>query len=133
MSKGILSIYSSSKFGILVLAIISMMMSYWIQIEIIIIGLLSFLILLEIIRTIWEYIVADDHRIKMRYLIDSGLVFGLRELYVAWVMLKTDMYEGMLISLFSAFLIWLLIRFRKSIIESSPDTLEGCNCSKIKE
>jgi uncharacterized membrane protein (DUF373 family) len=65
----------------------------------------------------------------MRYLIDSGIVFGLRELYVSWVMLKTDTSQAILMSIVSIILIGILIWYRGMIILSSPDRLETSkNC-----
>ena len=45
---------------------------------------------LEIVRTIYEYIISDNHRVKVRYIIDGAILFGIRELFVGWVMLKTN-------------------------------------------
>ena len=69
MSKTIKKFYFSTKFGIFILSALAFLTSYFWGIANIIIGLLSFLIILEIVRTIWEYIILNTHRIKMRYLI----------------------------------------------------------------
>jgi len=99
---------------------------------------LSFLILLEIIRTIVDYIIKSEHRVKIRYIIDGGLLFGMRELFVGWVMLKVPGTSGIILGTFivpSALLglvimtislisIGILINFRYKVIMSSPDKLE---------
>jgi len=89
------------------------------------ISAMSFLIMMEIVRTIYEYIVNPEHRVKMRYIIDSAILFGIRELFVGWIMLKTNLILGLIIAVISIFFTWILIKFRKSVIESSPDVLEN--------
>jgi uncharacterized membrane protein (DUF373 family) len=86
---------------------------------------MSFLIMLEITRTIYEYIVNPSHRIKLRFIIDGAILFGIRELFVGWIMLKTDLMLGGIITGVSLFIIGVLIWYRKRVVESSPDNIEG--------
>jgi len=128
----------SSKLLILIITSIIFSLSYFVGIASVIIYSLSFLILLEIIRTIVDYIIKSEHRVKIRYIIDGGLLFGMRELFVGWVMLKVPGTSGIILGTFivpSALLglvimtislisIGILINFRYKVIMSSPDKLE---------
>ena len=58
---------------------------------------MSFLILLEVVRTIYEYLVNSNHRIKLRYIIDGSILFGIRELFVGWITIKTDLILGLIL------------------------------------
>lgn len=124
-------ILKSQKILILVITGIIFSTSYWFDISTIIINAMSFLILLEVIRTIYEYIVNENHRIKLRYIIDGAILFGIRELFVGWIMLKQDMILGSIIVFISIVAIGVLIYFRKLIIENSPDYIERCGSCKI--
>ena len=99
-------------------------LSIWYDIAQIIIMGLSFVILLGVVRTVFEYGTNDNHRVKVRYSIDSAIIFGIRELFVGWVMLKTDLMSGSSIMLLSLAAIYILVRVRKRVIDSSPDVLE---------
>jgi uncharacterized membrane protein (DUF373 family) len=88
------------------------------------ISAMSFLIMMEIVRTIYEYIVTPEHRMKLRYIIDGAILFGIRELFVGWIMLKTDLNLGGIISGVSLTIIGILIWYRKQVMEISPDNLE---------
>jgi len=116
----------SPKCLILILTSILFATSYWFDISQIIIMSLSFMILLEVVRTIYEYIVNPNHRVKMRYVIDGAILFGIRELFVGWVMLKTDLTMGLVIFGISILAIGILIFYRYKVIKSSPDSLEKC-------
>lgn len=129
-------ITESSKFIIVILTSILFSLSYFFGITKIIISVLSFLILMEIVRTIYDYITNPTHRVKMRYIIDGGILFGMRELFVGWIMLKSTetiiMFSvniptaliGICIMLVSLLAIGILIFYRFKIIQSSPDYLE---------
>lgn len=45
-----------------------------------IIALLEFIIVLEIVRMIFEFIMDDEHRIKLRLMIDSTIIFFVRDI-----------------------------------------------------
>ena len=99
-------------------------LSYYFPISTIIIKTLSFLILLEVVRAIYEYATNSEHRIKVRYVIDGAILFGVRELFVAWVMLKTDIDKASIMMTLSIAAIGILILYRKAVIETSPSRLE---------
>jgi len=99
-------------------------LSYFIPIAEIIIMSLSFVILMEVVRTIYEYIANDNHRVKVRYIIDGSILFSLREFFVGLVMLKTSLILGIIIVSVSLISTGALVFYRKKIIQSSPDTLE---------
>ena len=120
----IVKLYESNKFIILIFTVILFIIGLYIGMSEILIYALNFLLLMEIVRTIVEYVIDDSHRIKMRYIIDSAIVFGIREIFVAWLMLKSDLLIGGSLMLISFIGTYLLLRFRKRIIETSPDILE---------
>jgi len=86
---------------------------------------------MEVVRTIYEYLTNNQHRIKVRYVIDGAILFGIRELFVGWVMLKENQEKGMLIMSLSFIGIFILIMYRILVIKSSPDYTEKCEvCTK---
>ncbi len=85
---------------------------------------MSFLVLLEAVRTIFDFILNDKHNIKLRYVIDGAILFGIRELFVGWVMMKNDFNHGLMLSSASFFLILGLIIVRIILMKNSPDFLE---------
>ena len=123
--------FKSQKLLIFIITLIIFSASYWFDISTIIINVMSFLILLEVIRTIYEYVVNPNHRLKLRYIIDGAILFGIRELFVGWIMLKQDFIIGSIIVFISIILIGILIYFRKLIIENSPDYIERCGSCKL--
>lgn len=118
------NIFKNTKFAILSITLIIYSLSFYYDISTIIINTMSFLILLEVVRTIHEYIFNDSHRIKLRYIIDSAILFGIRELFVGWVMIKQELIIALLIMLSSMITIGILIYFRKIVIVNSPECLE---------
>jgi len=122
-------------------------LSYFVGIATVIIQTLSFLILLEIVRTIYDYIIKPEHRVKIRYIIDGGILFGMRELFVGWVMLKSGELSalivmgyvvpmaviGLSIMIISGLTIGALIFYRYKVIISSPDQLEVCETSELSK
>lgn len=124
-------IIKSEKFIILLITIIIFSFSYFEDISTIIIHTMSFLILLEVVRTIYEYLVNHNHRIKLRYIIDGAILFGIRELFVGWITIKTDLILGLILVVVSIILIGILIYFRKKVIENSPDYIERCGSCKL--
>jgi len=104
----------------LIISILLFSLVYFFSIAKIIVYTLSFLILLESVRTIYDFVFEEQHRIKLRYLIDGAILFGLRELFVGWVMIKTDTKIGLIIMIVSLFSIFTLLLFRKDVIINSP-------------
>jgi len=45
-----------------------------------VIALLEFIIVLEIVRMVFEFVMDDEHRIKLRLMIDSTIVFFVRDI-----------------------------------------------------
>lgn len=127
---------------ILILTIALFSLSYFVSIATIIIQTLNFLILMEIIRTIIDYIQRPEHRVKLRYIIDGAILFGIRELFVGWIMLKSTTHVllfginlpsaviGIIIMIISLITIGILIFYRVKAMQSSPDYLEKCNDCK---
>lgn len=119
---------NKSNVFILLISLVLFGISYFVGIATVIIGSMSFLILMETIRTIYEYVVNDEHRIKIRYVVDGGILFGFRELFVGWVMIKTSIILGLIIMIASIITIGILFFYRTKAIESSPDSKEKCYC-----
>lgn len=82
---------------------------------------LEFLILFEIIRAIAEFILNKENRIKMRYIIDSAILFSIRELYVGLVELHTNLQIGAALTGISLVSLGALIFFRTKLVKYSPD------------
>ena len=85
---------------------------------------MSFLVLLEAVRSVVSFVLDESHKIKLRYVIDGAILFGVRELFVGWVMLKKDFDDGFALALFSFFLILGLVFVRIIAVKNSPDILE---------
>jgi uncharacterized membrane protein (DUF373 family) len=116
---------NSPKILIIILTIILFGVSYFTGMANVIIYTLNFLILVEIVRTIVDYINNPEHRIKIRYIIDSGILFSIRELFVGMVMMKTPALALSLIIIITSMLVLGgLIFYRHKVIKSSPDQLE---------
>lgn len=127
------SIFKSEKIGLFLFTLLIYSLSYFYDISIIIINTMSFLILLEVVRTIHEYITNESHRIKLRYIIDGAILFGIRELFVGWIMIKQEFLLALLIMSASIITIGILIYFRKIVIINSPECLEcGINVKKCE-
>ncbi len=94
------------------------------DISTIIIYTMSFLVLLEAVRTIFDFILNDKHHIRLRYVIDGAILFGIRELFVGWVMMKNSFQSGVMLSAASFILILGLIIVRIILMKNSPDFLE---------
>jgi uncharacterized membrane protein (DUF373 family) len=118
-------IIKSDKIIVVIISSILFYIGMLFGISVVMIKAMSFLIILEITRTIYEYIVNPNHRIKLRFIIDGAILFGIRELFVGWIMLKTDLMLGGIITGVSLFIIGILIWYRKRVVESSPDNIEG--------
>lgn len=99
---------------------------YYIGFAEVMIGLFTFLIIMEIVRTIYEYMFNPESRMKVRYIIDSAIFFGIRESFVGWLMLKTNLELGLVIMVVSIMATGAFIFFRRKVIESSPDKIEKC-------
>ena len=57
-----------------------------------IIALLEFIIVLEIVRMIFEFIMDDEHRIKLRLMIDSTIVFFVRDIMLCLPLRRFELH-----------------------------------------
>jgi len=105
----------------IILGLMIFSLSYWIDLAVLMIKLLSLLIIFEIMRTIIEYITLDEHRIKIRYVIEGAIIFGIREFFVGWVMIKKDLFLGSAIMILSAFGIWFFMKQRSKSIKQEEE------------
>lgn len=73
-----------------------------------VIALLEFIIVLEIVRMIFEFVLDDEHRIKLRLMIDSTIVFFIRDV----MLIANDKFdETKIFSLMLVIAILFLFRF----------------------
>jgi len=84
----------------------------------------TFLIIMEVVRTIYEYIFKPHSRMKIRYIVDGAIFFGFRELFVGWLMLKTDLAVGTAIMALSLVGLCVVVFLRTKVIKDSPDNLD---------
>lgn len=95
---------------------------------------LEFLILFEIVRAMAEFILNKQNRVKMRYIIDSAILFSIRELYVGLVEIHNDtmitfsifgyeftMLLGIIMTFVSLTAIGALVFIRTKLVKYSPD------------
>lgn len=84
------------------------------------IKLLEFIIILELVRMIFEFVFGDDNRIKLRLMIDSTIVFFIRDIMLI-VNDKFDVYKiGSILAIIS-----ILFLFRIISMKFSPSRLEA--------
>ena len=79
---------------------------------------------MEVIRTIYEYIFNDEHKVNLKYVMDGGVLFGIRELFVGWVMIKTDPVSAVMIMSVSLITIGALIFYRHKIVVHKLSTIK---------
>lgn len=115
-----------NKSNIFIILITSMLFLFSIKYDItdIIISALSFLILMEAVRAIIEYMTNKEHRIHIRYIFDGAILFGIRELFVGWLMIKTDTVLGIIIMVSSLITIGVVLLFRYISMKQSPKAIE---------
>jgi uncharacterized membrane protein (DUF373 family) len=105
------------------------------NIHAIVIGALEFFILLEIIRSMLEYLLNGYNRAKVRYLVDGVIAWFFKEIYVASTYIQTTFSdkEGLDVNriitlssviLFYTFLSYIFFVLRKKVMVDSPDKLE---------
>jgi uncharacterized membrane protein (DUF373 family) len=83
------------------------------------VALLEFIIILELVRLIVEFIFSDDNRIKLRRMIDSTIVFFIRDIMLI-VNDKFDLYK--IASILGIILV--LFIFRIITMKYSPSLME---------
>jgi len=119
-----MKIFKNTPLIVLIITTFLICLNYFYSTSQIILMSLNFLILMEIIKTILEYLYYEQHRVKLRYVIDGAILFGIRELFVAWVMMKTNYDKSLHIIGVSIIIISILIFLRIILIKYSTDILE---------
>ncbi len=84
------------------------------------VALLEFIIILELVRMIIDFLFSDDNRIKLRLMIDSTIVFFIRDIMLI-VNDKFDLYK--IISILG--IILMLFIFRIISMKYSPSVMEA--------
>ncbi len=84
-----------------------------------VVTLLEFIIVLELIRMLIDFMFTDEHRIRIRFMIDSTIVFFIRDL----MLIVNDSFNPNKIFTILA-VIAILIGFRIALIKYSPSKLE---------
>lgn len=87
--------------------------------SLLIVAMLEFVIILEVVRMIVGYLFSDENRVKLRFMIDSTIVFFIRDIMLI-VNEKFDVYKigGML------GIIAILFIFRGITMKYSPSNIE---------
>lgn len=83
------------------------------------VGLLEFIIILELVRMLMEFLFSDDNRIKLRLMIDSTIIFFIRDI----MLIVNDKFD--LIKIASILgIIAILLVFRIVTMKFSPSYIE---------
>jgi uncharacterized membrane protein (DUF373 family) len=83
------------------------------------VALLEFIIILELVRMLLEFIFSDENRIRMRIMIDSTIVFFIRDI----MLIVNDKFDTEKIFTILG-IIAILILFRIIVMKYSPSKLE---------
>ena len=84
-----------------------------------IVSLLEFIIILELVRMIIEFIIGEDNRIKLRYMIDSTIIFFIRDI----MLIANESLNIQKISFILGIILTLFL-FRILSMKYSPKNLE---------
>ena len=82
--------------------------------------ILEFIIILELVRMLIEFLLSDENRIRMRLMIDSTIVFFIRDI----LLIVNDTFDSKKIFTILG-VIAILFVFRIVAIKFSPSTLES--------
>lgn len=83
------------------------------------VALLEFIIILELVRMLIEFLLSDENRIRMRLMIDSTIVFFIRDI----MLIVSDTFDSK--KIFSILgIIAILFIFRVITIKFSPSIFE---------
>lgn len=83
------------------------------------VALLEFIIILELVRMLTEFLFSDENRIKLRFMIDSTIVFFIRDI----LLIVNDKFDMMkILSILG--IISILFVFRIITMKFSPSGLE---------
>lgn len=81
--------------------------------------LLEFIIILELVRMLIEFLFSDENRIKLRFMIDSTIVFFIRDI----MLIVNDKFDiTKIVSLLGV--IGILFIFRVLFMKYSPSNME---------
>ncbi len=83
------------------------------------VALLEFIIILELIRMLIEFLLSDENRIRMRLMIDSTIVFFIRDI----MLIVNDTFDSKKVFTILG-VIGVLFLFRVLTIRFSPSILE---------
>jgi len=84
------------------------------------VALLEFIIILELVRMLIEFLFSDDNRIKLRLMIDSTIVFFIRDI----VLIVNDKFDVVKIAAMLG-IIAVLFFFRFIAMKYSPSNMES--------
>mgnify|MGYP003387455819 CR=1 FL=1 len=83
------------------------------------VALLEFIIILELVRMLTEFLFSDENRIKLRFMIDSTIVFFIRDI----LLIVNDKFDYMkILSILG--IISILFVFRIVTMKFSPSNME---------
>lgn len=112
---------------------------YFNNVHAVVIGALELFILLEIVRSIIEYLLNGANRVKIRYLVDGVIAWFFKEIYLLSTYIQdviahsddTISHSGLIkisalaiVMLFYTVLTYVFFDLRKKVIVESPDNLE---------
>ncbi len=83
------------------------------------VALLEFIIILELVRMLVEFLFSDENRIKLRLMIDSTIVFFIRDI----LLIVTDKFDFAKIASILG-IITVLFIFRYITMRFSPEKIE---------
>lgn len=83
------------------------------------VSILEFIIILELVRMLIEFLLSDENRIRMRLMIDSTIVFFIRDI----MLIVSDTFDSKKIFTILG-VIAILFVFRVLTIKFSPSKLE---------
>lgn len=84
------------------------------------VALLEFIIILELVRMLIEFLFSDDNRIKLRLMIDSTIIFFIRDI----MLIVNDKFDIVKISSILG-IIAVLFVFRGVTMKYSPSAIES--------
>ncbi|TLP38253.1 phosphate-starvation-inducible PsiE family protein [Arcobacter arenosus] len=84
------------------------------------VALLEFIIILELVRMLIEFMFSDENRIRMRLMIDSTIIFFIRDI----MLIVNDTFDSKKIFIILA-VIAILIFFRVILLKFSPSIFES--------
>lgn len=92
-----------------------------------VVALLEFIIILELVRMLIEFLFSDENRIRIRLMIDSTIVFFIRDV----MLIANDTFDSKKIFIVLA-VIGILLIFRIVTIRFSPSVVAVKNNKEVK-